>query len=842
MLKTISPLLILTTWLLALGSTPWSATASSRMQELKGEVLSDKNAPISGALCTIAGGHLPETGLSAKTGEMGEFSFTGLLPGVYDLTCAAVGYEPVAKRGLEVGETGAPFVQMVLPGEIVVREKVEVRDKAGTVAQESTAPPATISEQQLRSLPLAQQRFKAALPLVPGVVRTPDGKINIKGVVENQGMLLVDSAETVDPVTGAFSIEVPIDAVGSIEVFKNPYRAEYGRFSGGLTSVLTKAPSSQWRFELNDLTPNIRIKNGQIVGINEEKPRFTVSGPLWPNKLNIFESFHYNLDKRPVRGLPWPQNEIKTEGFDSFTSAQYIISAQHLLTLNAKLFPMKRQFANINSLVPQPASADYGQGGYSVGGKDRYLFNSGGILTALVQFTKFSSHTRGQGPLEMLVTPNGWGGNFFNDWRREARQQEASLTYQFRRREWHGGHELIVGGEFIHRDYTGTSVSRPIQVLRPSGTLVTRIDFLGSGKFSAGDTEITTFIQDHWALTNRLALDLGLRYSGQTRGDPTAVAPRLGLLFSPGGDGKTILRGGVGLFYDRLPLLAADFTHNPTRQVTLYDEQGQALGPPLVYNNVYVRRDDKGQHVMGPGNGLQSTPYNLTWNLELNRELTPHVILRLSYLSSRTYNLFISNPQQLPGADPVLLLTNTGGSRYHELESTLRLRASEKADVSVSYVHSRARGDLNTLSEVYVPFEAPIIRPNVYANLPANVPHRLVTWGRFKIPWKITASPVFDLHTGFPYSNLDVRHDYVGVPNSRRFPVFLSLDLEMSKDFRIKFLPWIRNHTLRGALRIFNVTNHFNPRDVFNNIASSSFGHFAGLQHRSYDTSLSIIY
>jgi hypothetical protein len=276
--------------------------------------------------------------------------------------------------------------------------------------------------------------------------------------------------------------------------------------------------------------------------------------------------------------------------------------------------------------------------------------------------------------------------------------------------------------------------------------------------------------------------------------------------------------------------------------VTLYDEQGQALGPPLAYNNVYVRRDDKGQHVMGPGDGLQSTPYNLTWNLELNRELTPHVILRLSYLSSRTYNLFISNPQQLPGADPVLLLTNTGGSRYHELESTLRLRASEKADVSVSYVHSRARGDLNTLSEVYVPFEAPIIRPNVYANLPANVPHRLVTWGRFKIPWKITASPVFDLHTGFPYSNLDVRHDYVGVPNSRRFPVFLSLDLEMSKDFRIKFLPWIRNHTLRGALRIFNVTNHFNPRDVFNNIASSSFGHFAGLQHRSYDTSLSIIY
>jgi hypothetical protein len=276
--------------------------------------------------------------------------------------------------------------------------------------------------------------------------------------------------------------------------------------------------------------------------------------------------------------------------------------------------------------------------------------------------------------------------------------------------------------------------------------------------------------------------------------------------------------------------------------VTLFDEQGQPLGPPLVYHNAYVKRDEKGEHIIALGNGLQSTPYNLTWNLELNHELRPRVVLRLSYLSSRTFNLFITDPQQLPGADPVLLLTNTGAARYDEFESTVRIRASEKADVSASYVHSLGRGDLNSLSDVFVPFEQPVIRPNVYANLPAHIPNRLVMWGRFKIPWKITASPVFDIHTGFPYSMVDVRQNYVGTPNSRRFPTFASLDLEMSKDFRIKFLPWVRNHTLRGALRIFNVTNHFNPRDVYSSIASPFFGHFAGLQHRSYDSSLSFIY
>ena len=55
-------------------------------------------------------------------------------------------------------------------------------------------------------------------------------------------MLLIDSAESVDPVTGSFSIQIPIDAVESLEVQKTAYQAQYGRFSGGLTSVETKAP------------------------------------------------------------------------------------------------------------------------------------------------------------------------------------------------------------------------------------------------------------------------------------------------------------------------------------------------------------------------------------------------------------------------------------------------------------------------------------------------------------------------------------------------------------------------------------------------------------------------
>jgi hypothetical protein len=826
----------------------WGAFAASALagtpqtQDLKGEVLNEAGKPLVGAVCTLTGGPLPDTGLSVATREKGEFNFTGLLPSTYRLTCAAVDYEPVMKQDLQIGETLPPFVQMVLPAEIVVRQKVEVREKAPVTSPENVSAPAKVTSTQLMTLPLTEQRFKAALPLVPGVVRTPDGKINIKGVTESQGMMLVDGAETVDPVTGAFAIEVPIDAVGSVDVFKTAYQAEYGRFAGGLASVQTKAPSDQFHFELNDLTPNMRGKSGHLVGISEESPRIDVTGPLLPGKLDFFEAFNYDLHKQPVRGLAWPKNEIKKEGIDSFTSLQYIISTQHLLTGNLKVFPARLEFADINSLVPQSASSNYGQRGFSGGVKDRYLFPAGGILTSFLQLTNFSSYAHGQGPLDMLVTPNGWGGNFFNTWARDGSQQEASQTYQFPRKEWRGGHEFTVGGDLVHRSFSGTSVSRPVQVLRQDGTLAEQIDFQGKGLLSAKDTEVAAFVQDHWAIQGRLAIDLGLRYSGQTTGDPTAFAPRIGAVYSPGMSGKTILRGGIGVFYDRLPLLASDFTSNPTRIVTQFDTQGNPLGPPLVFQNVYARTERRVTQFVSPGHDLDSTPYNVTWNVEGDREIHPHVTLRLSYLSSRTFKVFITNPLIDQNGVPLLELSNTGATRYHEFESTLRIRARANTDVNISYVHSLSRGDLNSLGDVYVPFEEPVIRPNFYASLPSNIPDRFVTWGRFNLPWKIVASPILDMHSGFPYSNLDERQRYVGYPNTLRFPTFTSLDLEMYKEFRIRFLPWVRNHTLRGILRVYNVTNHQNPRDVYNNVTSPYFDHFAGFQHRFYDTALSFLY
>lgn len=810
---------------------------------LGGKVVDQSGAAISGAICTLLGPTLPDEGRSVTTGDRGAFEFTGLIPGTYRLTCAAAGHEPVAEPGIEIAAGEAPpTLQIELPDEVVVRQKVEVTAQASQVAAQQAAPPESLSGQQLHSLPLVEQKFKAALPMIPGVVRTPDGRIAIKGAIENQGTLLVDSAETVDPVTGSFSIDVPLDAVESVDVFKSPYQVEYGRFSGGLTTVETKAPSGQWNYELNDFVPTPRFRSGHWVGISSDAPRLYFSGPLRGDKVAFSEAFTYDYSVQPVRGLAWPHNETRKEGWTSFSDFYCTFSPRHLTSVDVKFFPVRRQFDNIDSLIPQSASADYGQSGYAIGAHDHYLFPGGGILTTLVQFIDFDSYSHGQGTQDLLITPTGWGGDFFNAWTRSNAQQELQENYRLAPKSWHGRHDATAGGEAVHRAYQGTSAYHPVELLRADNSLAGEIDSGPAGRLITSDTEVASFVGDHWTLNDHLSIDQGVRFSGQTLGKPLAVSPRGGVAFSPGKTGKTIFRGGAGVFYERVPLLAGDFTQYPSRQLTLFNSGGEPLGPPTVYLPFYEEFANDGRTVVPSGTRLGSTPYNVTWNIECDREIYPRVVARVSFLASHTYDQFTINPEGLSPTSGLLLLSNLGASRYHELEATLRLRPSDKADLNISYVNSRARGDLNTIASVYVPYEQPVIQNNLFGNLPTNVPDRVITWGRFNFPRKLTVSPLLDWHSGLPYSVFDDLQAYVGTPNSRRFPAFTSLDLQTSKEFQISFLPWVRKHTLRGSVRIFNLTNHGNFRDVYNTVTSPFFGDYAGFVHRAYDLSLDVVY
>jgi lysophospholipase L1-like esterase len=771
------------------------------------------------------------TSLSTASDIEGHYRFTNLPPGSYRLDARLDGFTPFTESvALNPGEAKVQDVRLELAA---VVQKIDVQDQAPPVAAEAANSASTLSSPQLTTLPLAEQKFKAALPLVPGVVRTREGQLNFKGAPESQAMLLVDSAQTVDPVTGGFSIPVPLDAIATMTVEKAPYSAEYGGFSGGLTSIETKAPFSNWNYGLMDFIPGARAKGGHLVGLSNFTPRLFFGGPLIKDKLNFLADITYDINKTPVRGLPWPNDERKKQGYNAFTSLQALLSPQHVLSVSLNGFSSRTRFADIDALVPESASADDGLRGVSVGANDSYQFSSGAMLTTVLRYTRFDSNAHGQGPEDMLITPDGWGGNFFNAWTRNSNHVQFQPLYQLPAKEWYGRHELKVGVGFSYRAYNGTDYSHPIELFRQDGSLAERIDFQGGGPLHGRDADVAEFVQDHWTLTGRLALDLGARLSTQSLGTKAGFAPRAALVFSPTEDHKTIIRAGAGFFYDRVSLLATDFLQDPTRVASFYDPTGTLIGS-TTYQNSYLAMEPGGESV--PVHGLDKSPRNTTYNFEVDRELVRNAAIRVNYLYSRTKDLYMVTPLAATSGNPALLgMTDTAGSHYHELEATLHYRLREQTDFNVSYIHSRARGDLNSLSSVYVPFEQPVIRPDVYGTLPQDMPDRVVGWGILPLPHGIRVSPAVDVHTGLPYSNTDVLQNYVGAPDSQRFPTFFSLDVKVYREFQVR-LPFSgkkrTTRKIRFGLYSINLTNHANPLEVYTNITSPVFGHFVGFQHR----------
>jgi hypothetical protein len=143
------------------------------------------------------------------------------------------------------------------------------------------------------------------------------------------------------------------------------------------------------------------------------------------------------------------------------------------------------------------------------------------------------------------------------------------------------------------------------------------------------------------------------------------------------------------------------------------------------------------------------------------------------------------------------------------------------------------------------------VRPDQITNLPADLPHRFLAWGTVKLPWKARVSPLVEWRTGLPYSVFDAGQNYVGQPFSdkTRFPNFFSLDARFIREFRINrpvetlFKRKLKDPThVRVSVSLYNITNHFNPPSLHNNIADPQFGLFFGQNKRRFRVDFDIVF
>ncbi|MEO8074291.1 MAG: TonB-dependent receptor, partial [Acidobacteriota bacterium] len=709
-----------------------------------------------------------------------------------------------------------------------------------TVAAGASVPTGNLARQSLQRLPLATAKVDEALPLIPGVIRSSTGEISIKGASEQQSSLVINGFNSGDPASGNFRLNLPIDAVEAVQVFQHPYTAEYGNFTGGVTQIMTRRGGDKFHFELNDFLPDFRFVGGKIVGVQDNSPHLNFNGPIIKDRLFISQSAAYTISKTPVRGLVFPVNETITESQSYFTQLDFIPNERRSETFTFGYFPERDRFVGLDFFRPQPVTPNYKQKDFVVSLRDNWVLG-GGLLQSSVSFKQFNAHIYGQGTNDQILTPTVEQGNYFATQDRRSHRFELLEIYDLPAlRLGYGQHNFKVGFDFNEASNRLDYQANPVEVRRADGTLAERLTFDRAPLNEGRNHTYSAFAQDRWLVRPNLSFDLGLRYENQSIAQQQNFAPRAGFAFSPFKNDKTVIRGGVGVFYDKVPLNIRSFDKYPARTVMTYAANGVSILDRQRFVNVLIAQNPIPPLDFSRSNeNAGFVPRNLTWNLQIDQTINKMLGLRANLISSHTNNIYIVNPELDFQGRNAIVLRSAGEAKYRALELTARFFLNNKNTFYLSYVRSRSKGDLNDFNSYFGDFGTPLIRQNQYSNLPTSVPNRFLAWGTFNLPHKIFVSPILEARNGFPYSVRDGQQNFVGTRNAgnTRFPTFFALDAEFGKDFQIT-----KKYAVRLSIRAFNLTDHFNPRDVRANLADPQFGQFFAPYRRYFTGGFDILF
>ena len=789
--------------------------------------------PVIGAVVEISDGE--RTIAMGETDEFGHVLFSGLSAGTHTVSARMNGFT-VENRDVN---TSGPFtsLRLMLVPMLTQRDTIEVH---GTVAEVETnaAVPNTLPPQNARELPSNPATVSDALPLTPGVFREPGGGLILSSSPENRSALIVNSADVTDPATGQFGTTIPIDSVEVLNVFQTAYLAEYGRFTAGLVSVETRRGGDKWRWDFNDPLPGFRIRSYHMRGIKDETPRLSFQGPLLKDKLFFAEGLEYELRKSLVYTLPFPFNQKIQQGWNSFSQLDWVQSERNLVTATVHLASQQLSAPNLDYFNPLATTPDTGTHNYT-GTLIDHLNVWRGVLESRFSVTEFDGAAWGRGPADFVMSPTGNSGDYFADQTRSASRISGAATYAFSPIEKLGSHQIKAGGYVAASEHSGNVIERPIDIVDTSNTLLETITFPHVHSFDVSDIEKSFFVQDHWILTPRLALDAGLRTEAQQISGAFRVAPRVGFSWMLPGSTQTVIRGGYGLFYDRVPLNIYAFNRYPDRLITDYAPDGSILASPTLYLNTLGQNVVKRPFVSQEPIDGNFSPQSTIWNIQIDQAVTKYLKLRATYLHNDSNGLVVMDvvPPTAATTTGSYLLEGSGASRYRQFDLTAQIKLRADRQLFFSYTHSFASGDLNDFGQFLGTLTAPVIRPNQYGTLSTDVPNRVLLWGVLKLPRKFQLSPTFEYRTGLPYSNLTALQQYYGVPNSNRFPSFLSLDARIARDFQIT-----RKYTIRPSISGFSLTNHLNPEAVHYNIGDPAYGYFFGHRGRRFTGDVDFIF
>lgn len=747
------------------------------------------------------------------TNESGEYSITGVPAGSYTVSIESPGFATFTQTDVNVSANDATSVNASLDVEVVETE-VTIDDETNTidVSPENNASAIVLNEEDIEALPDDEEDLAAALQALAGPGAGPNG-----------GGIYVDGFSG-----GSLP---PKDTIREIRINSNPFSSEFDRLGYGRIEILTRPGTERLRgsvgFEFEDESMNSRnpfLDSRPPYQRKEFEAR--VGGPIIQNRASYFLNFEY--------GDTQNNSIINAIVLDPDLTASEIQTSVATPSDEIEFDPrVDFQINENNTLIvrygfEREQLDNAGVGGFSLASRgyrteeteQSLRITETAILSPqIINESRFqylrqrSSETGGLDSPTIVVLDAFTGGGasvgdgFSNDDRYEFQNFTSFLLDQ---------HSIKVGGRLRHirtldsspSNFAGTFTFTSLLQYREAilgNAIPTQFTIAGGDPVaSVSQTDFGIFAQEDWRVNQELTLSFGLRYENQTNIDSDFdLAPRFGFAWAPfaaGGDPKTVIRGGYGLFYDR-------FNSNLTLQANRFDgvnQQRFIVEDPDILDDVVFTLDavsnvptveqlsdfeqQQTTRIVSPE--LKS-PYTSQFAISIERELPLSTTVSATYLNTKTRRLLRSRNVNAPidGERPfsdegnIFQFESTGRLDQQQFIVNFRTRFSDHS-IFANYSFTDAKSDTDGAGTF------PVNQYDLtgeYGRSALDQEHRFVIGGNYDAPLGVTLRPFIIYRSGAPF-NITTGTDSNGDTLFNERPTFAALfarcgTLSLSSDF-----------------------------------------------------------
>lgn len=728
---------------------------------VSGRVTDPSGATVQGAEVTA---HQSETNLNVRavTDADGRFRFPYLKVGKYEIKVHQSGFTDAAKTiDLSIGSAfDLPFSLAVASSETNL--VVHAEGAALETARSQVA--GTVSQSEVRNLPLNGRNFLDLALLVPGVSPTNTGSNQLfaeTSAVPGQGLsvgsqrnfsnnFIVDGLSANDDAAGLSGIFFGLDVVQEFQVVTSGGQAELGRALGGYVNMVTKSGSNTLHGDLYGYFRNQRFNAANPLS-NTKLPSTqaqygaSLGGPVIADRTFYFANFEQRelhqsglitiapanvaaINSR-LAAVGYPGAAIGTglyanpvKSINLLGKVDHEFSSRDQFNIRYSLYDVNSDNSRgAGALSAVTASAGLANTDQTVAGGNIYMLSARTVLETRGQYTRSHLDALPSDPLGPAVSisgiasfgtlsgsPTGRVNNLF--------EIANSISHQM------GAHSVRAGVDFLYNDLT---ITFP-RSIRGSYSFSSLANFL-AGNYNAsgytqtfGNTVVPQtnpnagfFAQDEWKVGSRLTLNLGLRYDVQwlqtIATDKRNIAPRAGFSWAPFASRQTVVRASYGLFYDRIPLRAlanALLSSGNTTTLTNASQVSVSLSPTQtgapVFPNTLASLPAGVLANFTTMNPNMRNAYSEQGSLEIEQQLGAHGTLSIGYQHLRGLHLIVSVNQNVPSC---VASGNNNGCRpnpgYGNNSQYSSLADSHYDGLHVSYIQRPVRWGSYRVSYAY---------------------------------------------------------------------------------------------------------------------------------------------